>query len=183
MVRGIDPPRTAPGRSPGGLAWRQALLPQLLLGSGRFLQALEAHAPEHPRGLRELDVAVLDDLPAVAPRVDKVQSLPGEYLHVQPPQRPPDRLPVVHDDADVAVRVRRLRPLPDDGDKLVPGVDKRHLRPAPAQLEVEDAPVELERRVDVVDLDGHVVEPDQPGAWLHGRIILPRPARRHPADP
>jgi hypothetical protein len=58
------------------------------------------------------------------------------------------------------MRVWRLRPVSRDGDELVPGVDKRHLRPAPAQLKVKDAPVELERLVDVVYLDGNVVEPD-----------------------
>jgi hypothetical protein len=79
------------------------------------------------------------------------------------------------------MRVWRLRPVSRDGDELVPSVDKRHLRPASAQFEVEDAPVERKRLVDVVDLDGYVVEPDQPGARTHGRIILPHPVRCHPA--
>src|SRR3712207_7452821 len=51
------------------------------------------------------------------------------------------------DDADVAVSVGRLRALSRDGDELVPGVDERHLRPAPAQLEIKDPAVELQRLV------------------------------------
>ncbi len=50
----------------------QALLPQLFEGLLRLLQIAESHAVQHVLRLGELDLGVLDHLPAVAPRVAKV---------------------------------------------------------------------------------------------------------------
>jgi hypothetical protein len=81
-----------------------------------------------------------------------------------PQQRGPHRLLVVHDEADVAALVRLLRPPRRQGHELVAEVDEGHPRAgAPAQLEPEEPPVPAQRRVDVVDLQRHVVDAEQPG--------------------
>ena len=49
-------------------------------------------------------------------------------------------------------------------DELVAQVDERHAAAAPAQLEViDELPEELEHLVEVADLDGDVVDADEPG--------------------
>ena len=53
-------------------------------------------------------------------------------------------------------------------DELVAHVDERRALHAAAQLEREEAPIEGQRRVDVADLEGHVIHADQPRALLHG---------------
>jgi hypothetical protein len=56
-------------------------------------------------------------------------------------------------------------------DELVARVYERHPGPTSPQLDVEEASVELERLLYVPDLEGDVVEPDEPGAVCHGPII------------
>ena len=64
----------------------------------------------------------------------------------------------------MAVRVGRLRPPLRERDELVAHVHEGHAAGAAAELELEDAPVELERLLDVADLEGDVVQADEPGA-------------------
>ena len=73
------------------------------------------------------------------------------------------RLLVVDDEAEVAVVVGRLPASLADREELVAQVDERHPRHAPAQLEVEEPRVELQRLVEVADLERDVVDPDQSG--------------------
>ena len=54
---------------------------------------------------------------------------------------------------------------------------------AAAQLELEDAPVELERLLDVVDLEDDVVDADQPRLVRHGREPSPRPTASNKGRP
>ena len=54
--------------------------------------------------------------------------------------------------------------------ELVADVDERLVRTAAAQLELEEAAVELERLVDVADLERDVVDPDEPSR-CHGHIV------------
>jgi hypothetical protein len=61
----------------------------------------------------------------------------------------------------VAVRVGRLRPPLRERDELVAHVHEGHAAGAAAELEVEDAPVEGERLLDVADLEGDVVDADE----------------------
>src|SRR5918992_3400592 len=58
----------------GPLLFAHALGAQLLEGPIGLGQALEAHAPKHPGLLRELDVAVLDHLHVVTPRIAEVEA-------------------------------------------------------------------------------------------------------------
>ena len=56
------------------------------------------------------------------------------------------------------MHVRRLRASGREREKLVTHVDERHPRTASPQPQLEQAPVEHERLVDVADLERNVVE-------------------------
>ena len=74
----------------------------------------------------------------------------------------PSRLLVVDDEPEVPVCVGLLRAAGRESDELVAHVDEGHPRAAsPAELELEDAPVELERLLDVADLERNVVQADE----------------------
>ena len=85
---------TAPLREPRGVRGlaAEALLAQLGEGALGLLD-LDAHPGEHGRGLRELDVAVVDDLEAVAPGIAEVEAAPGEDLDAGRLERPRGRPP------------------------------------------------------------------------------------------
>ncbi len=52
-------------------------------------------------------------------------------------------------------------------DELVAEVDERHGAAPPTEVEsIDEAPEELQHLVDVADLDGDVVDPDEPGHVL-----------------
>ena len=70
MPRALAFAYLARGRPP---ALEQALLAQLIERLRALVERLEPHAVEHRRRLGELDVAVVDDLDPVAPRVAEVQ--------------------------------------------------------------------------------------------------------------
>ena len=69
---------------------------------------------------------------------------------------------VVDDEAEVPVVVGSLRAAFGQREELVAHADERHPRDARLHLDVEDAPVELERLVEVADLEGDMVDSDQP---------------------
>ena len=60
--------------------------------------------------------------------------------------------------------IARLRPSLRDREELVTHVEEGHPRDAAAELELERPPVELERGIEVVHLEGDVVDADQPRA-------------------
>ena len=67
--------------------------------------------------------------------------------------------------------VGRLRPPLGERQELVAHVEERHPRDPAAELELEDRAVELERRVEVADLERDVVDPEQPGTLVaHARL-------------
>ena len=73
-----------------------------------------------------------------------------------------DRVAVVDHEPEVAVVVRALAAALGEREELVARVQERHPAHAPAQLEVQPAPVELQRRVEVAHLERDVVDADQP---------------------
>src|ERR687897_2012682 len=87
---------------------RETLSPQLLEGLLGLLQIPQPHTAQDVPRLGELDLAVLDHLPAVAPRVVEVQAPAGYYLHARLPQSLSHGPLVVHHDPEVAVLVGRL---------------------------------------------------------------------------
>jgi steroid delta-isomerase-like uncharacterized protein len=140
----------------------EALDAQLFEGLFALFQALEAHAAKNVLGLRKLDLAVLDDLDVVAPGIEEVDGASGLNLHARLLERSPSGLLVVDDEAEVAVRVGRLRAAGREGDELVAHVDESHAAAASAQAELEDAPVKLERLLNAADLESDVVQTDEP---------------------
>jgi hypothetical protein len=71
----------------------------------------------------------------------------------------------------VALVVRPLAAPLGHGEELVAHVEERHPAHAAAQLELEQAPVQIERRVEVADLQRHVVDPDQGAPWPNGTSV------------
>jgi hypothetical protein len=140
---------------------RESLAPQLLQGAFALLQRVKAHRVEDLGRFRKLDVRVLDDLDAVAPRVAEVEAAAREDLGTGLLERPSGRVLVVHDEPEVAVLVGFLAAAFGQGDELVAHVDERHAGNAAAELEVENTPVEGEGVVDVAHLEGDVVHADE----------------------
>ena len=146
----------------------EALVAQLLLRRLRLPEALQAHPGEHRGRLGELDLRVLDHLHAVSPRVAEVQSVPGLDLDARLVERAPHPRPIVHHQPEVAIPVRRAGLAVREGEELIAHVEEGHARHASAQLELEDAAVELDRLVHVADGQRDVVYADHP---RHGRSI------------
>src|SRR5215204_2288375 len=96
-------------------------------------------------GLRELDLAVLDHLDIVSPRIAEVDRVARLHGNTGILESATSRLLDVDDEAEVPVRVGWLRAAAREGDELIAHVDEGHAAAAPAQLELEDAGVERER--------------------------------------
>ena len=146
----------------------QAFRAQLLARPFRLLQAGESHSFEDLRRLRELNLRVLDHLDEVAPWVEEVVPADLDARRAHGRKR---GFFVLDDEADVPVAVGRLSSLTRESDELVADVDEGHVSRPPAERDVEDPPVELERLVYVVDLDGDVVDPDEPRSREHKGIL------------
>src|SRR5262249_30184254 len=117
---------------------RQSLLAQLVQGLRTLLESLETHPGQHPRGLRELHVAVVDDLNEVAPGVAEVQAATGLDDRAHALQRGAHGVLVVDHEPEVAGVVGPLRPPGRERDELVADVDEGHRARASSQLQVED---------------------------------------------
>jgi hypothetical protein len=105
------------------------------------------------------------------PRVEEVQASARKYLRIlHLPEGLPQDLTVIHDHPDVAAAIPVLRSGLREGYEPVGSVYKGHARAAAAQPEIEEPTVELQRLVDVDNLNCHVVEADGPGT-AH---VLPR---------
>ena len=70
---------------------------------------------------------------------------------------------VVDDEAEVAAVVGRLAAALGERQELVAHVDERHARSAAAELECEQAAVEIECLVEVADLERDVVDAYEAG--------------------
>ena len=100
------------------------------------------------------------------------KSLPlPEELDARLARRGQRGLPVVDDEAEMPVVVPLLRTPLCQREELVAHADEGHAGDARLHLDVEDAPVELERLVEVADLESDVIDPDQPGAVHHVPIV------------
>src|ERR1700720_988162 len=66
--------------APGSLLIPASCLSRSAPARAGVLVELEAHAAHDVRGLRELDIVVLDDLDAVAPRVEKIEEWALDHL-------------------------------------------------------------------------------------------------------
>ena len=94
----------------------------------------------------------------------EVQPVAGLDVDARLAEGLPNRGAVVHHQPEVAVPVRRAGLAVRQGEELVAHVEERHARHPAAQLELEDAAVELDRFVDVADGQHDVVDADQSAA-------------------
>ena len=141
----------------------EALAAQFLLRQLRLLYAIQAHASQDTGRFRELDVAVIDDLDVVAPRIVEVKR--SRWLNSNPglQHRPSDRFHVVNDEAKVPRTVGRLRAAARQRDELITDINESH-PPASAttELEIEEPPVPVQRLIEIADLQRHMVDTDEP---------------------
>src|SRR5919107_6321697 len=170
----------AEDRTEQALLWGQAFPAQFLERLLRLLQTTQAHALQDLWRFGELYLRVVDDLPVVAPRVEEVEAPARKYLNPHLPQGATDDPPVVDHHPDMPVIVWGAALAFRERDELVPRVYKSHPRSAAPQLYLEEAPVELQRLLDVPDLESDVVEPDEPRPACHGPIIYAPATSRHP---
>src|ERR1700737_463110 len=112
--------------------------------------------------LGELDICVLYDLHAVAPWIPELHSSPGQELDAGFLELPSDLLLIVHHKAKVTIFVRTLSAALGEVNKLISHVDEGYLRVPPTQRELEQSPIESERFFYAPDLQGHVVDTDDP---------------------
>src|SRR5262249_11739246 len=115
------------------------------LREGRFalLETRRLLRSQHGIRLRELDVAVGDDLEPAAPRIAHVVAADA---HTELSGGGDDGVDIVDDEPEVAMLAPRLDLLLEQGDELVAEVDERHPRRPAAQLQLgEQRPPEIER--------------------------------------
>ena len=113
---------------------------------------------QHGRRLRELDVAVVDDLDAVSPRIAEVEPAAGQDLDARPPRGPPHRLLVVDDQPEMAIVVAAwARPSLSARNWSPMSRNAMPRRPS-AELEGEEPAVERERLLEIADLERDVVD-------------------------
>src|SRR5919197_2359430 len=167
-----------PTTRPSGRLAAETLGAKLFLRLVRLLQITKAHAVQDVVGFRELDLAVLDHLDVVAPRIAEVDRAARLDVDARVLQSAARRLLVVDDEAEVPVRVGRLRAAGGERDELVAHVDEGHPAGAPAQLELEDAPVELERLLDIAHLERDVVQADEPSTCHTAMLVRKEEGRR-----
>ena len=133
----------------------KALGAQFLAGLLGLAERLEAHALEDLRRLRELDVLVGDDLEVVAPWVaNPVPADVGSRFS----GGLESAVSVIDDQPEVTVVVGFLPSTLGERDELIPDVDERHAPGPSAQRELEDPAVEVQRLLDVPDLQRDVVD-------------------------
>lgn len=105
--------------------------------------------------------------------IAEAQPAAGQHLGVQDLERGAHRLPVIDDQPEVAGLVGRLRPGRRERDELVARVEEGHVvAHPPSQLELDEAAVEGQRGVQVVDLQRDVVDADQAGHGACSRLPL-----------
>src|SRR5262245_27027652 len=118
----------------------------------------EAHAAQHVRRLRELDVVIPDDLDAVAPGIAEIKEAPGQHLDPGLRQRLAHRLFVIDDQAEMPAVIGGLPTAFLQGEELIAKIDESRVLALAPQLEFEQAAVERQCLFDVADLERDVIE-------------------------
>ena len=88
---------------------------------------------------------------------------PAERLEPGLGHRGADGLAVVDDEPEMAPLVGTLAAALGDGEELVAEIEEGHAGHAAAELEGEQPAVEVERGVEVADLERDVIDADEPG--------------------
>ena len=153
-----------------GCALGQFPLLDLASGGLALGELLDAELALDARTALELDGLVGHDLKVVAPGVEEVEA-PRARVHDRQPlalDGRPYRVDVVDHEPEMALVVPRLPAALHESDELVAHVDERRAGRAATQLEIEEAPVQRERGIEIADLERHVVYADQLRPRLHG---------------
>jgi len=168
-----------PGRPPDRADDVRALIEPALLDlaqrRGRLAEPADAELALDAGGPLELNGLVGDDLEVVAPRIAEVEATRARVddLEALAFHRRAHRGDVVDDEAEVALVVGGLPATLHQCDELVAHVDEGRTGRAAAQLECEQSPVQLQRGVQIADLESHMVHADQSGLRLHGAKARP----------
>ena len=68
----------------------------------------QSHAPQHVRGLGELDDIIADNLYAIAPRVEEIEKRAGQWLDTRVAQRFADCVLIVDHQSKMAALISGL---------------------------------------------------------------------------
>src|SRR5262245_56256584 len=120
----------------------------------------QSHATQHVRRLGELNIVVADDLDPVAPWIPEVEKRAGQRFDTGSGQRLADRLLVIDHETEMAAVVGRLLTPLLQREELVAEIDEGRCLALAAELEIEQAAVESQGRIDVADLESDVIETD-----------------------
>ena len=123
----------------------EALAAQLFERLRSLVEAGEIHAAEYRRRLRELHVAIVDDLDVVAPRVAEAQAAAGLATSAPAATAAAQASSIVDDEPEVALFVDAAAAALGEGEELIAEVDEGHPGDAAAELDREDRAVEGER--------------------------------------
>jgi hypothetical protein len=107
----------------------------------------------------------------IPPGVEKVEAAPGLNGDAFLLQPPPNCLLVVDNEADMPVRVLRLRAARSERKELIAHVEERHAGAPASEPEVEDSRVKVDGLADVTDLERNMVDSDEPRC--HGQVSGP----------
>src|SRR5947209_13129695 len=109
--------------------------------------------------------------------------MPRENLDAGFLERPPRRLLVVDDEAEV--RLLLARAALEEGDELIADLEKRRIRLAAVHSgRLEQRAVELDRRFQIVDLQRDVIDAREPrfrGPRVHSARFITSPPAASPA--
>ena len=137
----------------------ESLRSQLLDCCRSLLQVLEAHPADHRGCLGELDVPVVDYLNLIAPGIEEVEAPAREDRDLLPFQGGAGRGLVVDDEAEVPGLIGRLAASLAEREELITHVDECHSRLPLDAAQLKESAVELQRGVELSDLERDMVDP------------------------
>ena len=134
-------------------------------------------------GLGVLDVGVGGELDPVAPGVEEIGKAGVEQFDAHLLQPLDGERLVVHGDAEMPALVRPLAAAGHEVDELVAKIDEGRLLVLERDVQIEEAAVEVQRFLDVADLERDMVDADglRPGSCGVCHAVL-RVSQRRPPD-
>ena len=148
----------APRREPTP---RRTLLAQLAAAPRPLLEVPEADRRRIAGSFGNWMLSYSTTCRRIAPGSTEVETAAGQDLDAAASSAAVTLSQVIDDEPEVALLVGRLRRPFGESDELVADVEERHPRDAASQLVLEDLAVELQRLLEVADLERDVVDTDQ----------------------
>src|SRR5215472_3490072 len=115
---------------------------------------IEAHCMQYMRRLGELNIGVLDDLDAIAPRVEKIEERSGQEPSARRLDPRAHAGAVIDDEAEMPALVFVAGFGFHQIDELVAELDESIAGPFPPEREIEDLAVKFESLVDIAHFEG-----------------------------